>query len=391
MSHLFESFFIGGFEASSHRRPDHKQLDLIEGTRHFEYVAEDYRLLASVGIRTVRDGLRWHLIERAPHQYDWHSFLPMVRAARECSMQVIWDLCHWGLPHDIDIFSSAFVDRFAAFARAAAQLIRDETDAVPFYSPVNEISFWSWIGGDRRAFYPYKKGSGGRFKQQLVLASIAAIEAVRSVDTRARFVQPEPIIHIIPNPKIPNDDVKIAQYVLAQYESWDMLTGRLHPELGGAPQYLDIVGMNYYWNNQWMHKGYQLPLGHPEHRPLEWMLADVYARYGRPLFISETGAEGVSNAGWLRYVSGAVRGALQDGVPLEGLCLYPVMDYPGWEDNRHCECGLIEADRTWDEHRLRPVMVNQLKEEQASIARVLDGVSDRPSDQLSRNERLVLA
>ena len=37
---------------------------------------------------------------------------------------------------------------FARFAGAAAQIVRDETDAVPFYCPVNEISFWAWSAGD---------------------------------------------------------------------------------------------------------------------------------------------------------------------------------------------------------------------------------------------------
>jgi hypothetical protein len=33
------------------------------------------------GLLTVRDGLRWHLIEREPGRYDWSSWLPMLEAA----------------------------------------------------------------------------------------------------------------------------------------------------------------------------------------------------------------------------------------------------------------------------------------------------------------------
>ena len=25
---------------------------------------------------------------------------------------------------------------------------------------------------------------------------------------------------------------------------------------------------------------------------------------------------------------------------MEGLCIYPIIDYPGWGDNRHCHSGL---------------------------------------------------
>ena len=29
------------------------------------------------------------------------------------------------------------------------------------------------------------------------------------------------------------------------------------------------------------------------------------------------------------------------GVQVEGICLYPVLDYPGWENGRTCEVGLL--------------------------------------------------
>ncbi len=139
---LFDSFFMGGFDCATHRRRDGRRLDLTAATHHDVNTAADYRMLGEHGIRTVRDGLRWHLIEIAPGCYDWSSFLPMLRAAQQTRTQVIWDLAHWGWLDDIDIWTSAFIDRFARFARAAAQVVRGETDTVPFYVPVNEISFW---------------------------------------------------------------------------------------------------------------------------------------------------------------------------------------------------------------------------------------------------------
>ena len=35
-----------------------------------------------------------------------------------------------------------------------------------------------------------------------------------------------------------------------------------------------------------------------------------------------------------------VLAARRDGVPVDGLCLYPILDYPGWDDDRHCPSGL---------------------------------------------------
>ena len=113
MQGLFESYFLGGFECSTHRRRDGRRLDLIAATGHDRAVLLDYRAMLDHGIRTVRDGVRWHLIETAPGRYDWSSFLPMLRAAEEVGVQVVWDLCHYGWPDHLDIWRPAFIDGFA--------------------------------------------------------------------------------------------------------------------------------------------------------------------------------------------------------------------------------------------------------------------------------------
>jgi hypothetical protein len=119
---LFRSFFMAGFECSTHRNKRRHRLDMIAATHHDMLAHEDYRQLAEHGIRTARDGVRWHLIETRPGYYDWSSVLPMIRAAERAGTQVIWDICHYGWPDDLDVFAPAFVDRFARYAAAFARL-----------------------------------------------------------------------------------------------------------------------------------------------------------------------------------------------------------------------------------------------------------------------------
>jgi len=340
-SNLFASFLIGGFECSTHRHRDGRRLDLIAATGHDRNAAADYAMLAPHGIRTVRDGLRWHLIESTPGHYDWSSFLMLLRAARDTGTQVIWDLCHWGWPDDLDIWSPAFVDRFARFARAAAQVVRDETDAAPFYVPINEISFWSWAGGSLAYINPMAMGRGNELKAILVQAAIGAIEAVRDVDARARIVHAEPVIHVVPRSDHPYDIQSARSYTLAQFDTLDFLSGRLRPELGGRPDYVDIVGVNYYLHNQWVDRDLPIAVDDPRYRPVAALMADVFERYGRPLFVAETGIEGDLRPVWLRIIAHEVAAARKAGVSIEGTCLYPILDYPGWDDDRHCETGLF--------------------------------------------------
>ena len=370
MAGLFQSFMMGGFECATHRRRDGLQIDVLESTGHAAQAAGDYRLLREAGIRTVRDGFRWHLIEAgAPGVYDWSSFLPMLAAAQAEGTQVIWDLCHWGVPRGLDVFSPEFVTRFEAFAGAAARVVFEHSGGaagpVPFYCAINEMSFWAWVGGDVQAFAPHAEGRGPELKQQLARASLAGMRAVRAVDPRARFVQAEPLIDIAPEyldaKAYPLILEHAAKHTESQFQAWDLLAGRLDPEIGGAEEMLDIIGINYYWNNQWVHGGDRKPPGHPDHKPLHIMLLELWRRYGRSIMITETGAEAGADVGWLGYIAAEVRQAIREGVPMEGICLYPVMDYPGWDDERHCRCGLIAVDEAWHGRRLRADLVNELK------------------------------
>src|SRR5205823_2687815 len=79
---------------------------------------------------------------------------------------------------------------------------------------------------------------------------------------------------------------------------------------------------------------------HPLYRPLREMLLELYDRYHRPLFMAETGAEDSARASWLRYVCDEVKAATAEGGPFHGICLYPILNHPGWVDDRHCHNGL---------------------------------------------------
>ncbi|WP_182086466.1 glycosyltransferase [Aureimonas sp. ME7] len=351
---LFRSFFQGGFESSTHRRAhDRRRIDMIAASYHDRFAGADYRALQGHGIRTVRDGLRWHLIEPEPGRTDWTSLEAQLAAAETTGTQVVWDILHYGWPDDLDIWRPEFVTRFTRFAAEAARRIGARTDGVPFYAPVNEISFFAWGGGDAGYLNPFFHGRAHELKVQLSRAAISAMEAILAVDPSARFVHADPVINVATDPGRPHEAAHAEGHRQAQFQAWDMIAGRAWPQIGGREALLDIVGVNYYYNNQWIHGGPPIDWGHPLYKPLRAILAETYARYGRPIFIAETGTEGERRAEWLRYVAQETRAAMRLGVPVEGICLYPVLDHPGWDDERYCPNGLLrfsaeEARRTAD-------------------------------------------
>lgn len=336
------SWFMAGFEGSTLKFNDGRRVDAIASSGHDRHCLDDYQRLARLGIRSVRDALRWHLIEAVPGEYHWESARPMLEAAAHLGTQVVWDLCHFGVPDHVDIFSPGFPAQLADFAEAAAKLRASLSDAVPWWAPVNEISYWAWAGGRGNHFWPGAPERDDELKDQLIRASIAATRRLREVDPRARFVATDPLIHITDGGIVNDRSRREREY---GFHAWDALSGARRPDLGGDASTLDVVGVNYYARNQWLVAD-RRPVGMGDwgYRPLRMLLQDVWDRYQRPIMISETGAEAPNGPGWLRYVAGEARAAMSAGVEVVGLCVYPCMDYFDWVNGRQCPCGFISFD-----------------------------------------------
>jgi hypothetical protein len=145
--------------------------------------------------------------------------------------------------------------------------------------------------------------------------------------------------------------------------------------------------VNYYIHNQWLHnpagkESVILVPSHPHHLPLRYMLREVYERYGRPLFVSETGIEDDVRPAWLRYISGEVRAAIRLGVPVEGICLYPILNHPGWEDDRHCRNGVWDYADAGGGRDAYPPLMDELRHQQEEFARLFAGraTAEEPLD-----------
>jgi hypothetical protein len=365
----FRTFFMAGFECSTHRTEDGRRLDLVSSTRHDLHAMQDYARLRGVGIGVAREGLRWHLIASRPGQLDFTTVEPILDAARAHDVQVIWDLCHYGWPDWLDVWSEEFVLRFAELAHAFVHFLRERSAEPIVLTPVNEISFFSWAAGEQGIFYPYAKRRGGELKRQLVRAALAAIDAAWAADRSVRVVHTDPVINVIPHPRRPQDRERAAQYTQAQYEAMDMLAGRAAPELGGDPRYVDLVGLNYYHDNQWYYAlGRKLPRDHPDYKPLHVLLLAWAERYGRPLLLAETGIEGSLRPGWLRWVCEEVRALRAEGGDLLGLCLYPIVNHPGWTNDRHCHNGLWDYADPAGERPIYEPLAKELRRQMKRFA-----------------------
>jgi hypothetical protein len=349
----FSSFVMGGFECTYSLNEHHERLDLLASTRHDVLCREDYRLLKSIGISTVREGFAWQKIDKGNGVYDFSRFEEMIAIGKEEKIQQIWDLNHFDFPNDLDIFSDDFVERFAEYSKHIIKLLRKYTDEQLYICPVNEISFFAFIGGDAGAWAPHQIGRGIELKKQLVKASIAAMDAIWEIDRNVRFIQVDPIFYRTPKKPITKAKIKVArEFIDGKFQAWDMLSGVINPELGGHPKYLDILGCNYYYYNQeWITSvgendtaTYEtIPLYSKHRITLGTMLKQVYLRYKRPMIVSETGGWGELRPKWWRKIFNELDRARRR-LPIYGVCVYPVIDRPDWNDGHLTNSGLWDFE-----------------------------------------------
>lgn len=365
---LFRTFFQAGFECSTHKLPNGRRLDLLASTKHDVFAAHDYRRLREFGIRTIRIAARWHLIEHAEGIFDFDSLTGFLDAAEAAGVEILLDLLHFGWPDHVDVFSPAFKTRFARLTFELTKYLKRKRYSCHIFAPINEASFLSWAGGEEGYVNPCTIGRGDELKRNLIRAAAASSEVLLNEVSNARLIAPEPLIHIAGDPDIPGDEIEAAMYTEAQHQSWDMLSGRVAPELGGKPEYLDVLGVNFYDRNEWVHNSEPLSRDDPRYRPLRDMLREIWVRYQRPIFISETGTEDCGRADWFNYVCDEVFAALSAGVPVRGICLYPILNHPGWDDDRHCLNGLFDYADAAGNREVHWPLADALRKQQQRFA-----------------------
>ena len=345
---IFPTFFISGFECSTFLWKDKNRRNLITETQHDRFVDSDYAMLRHLGIAVSREGIPWPLIDKNG-VYDFSCIDPMIAAMNTNKILPIWDLCHYGYPDDLDPFSDAFTDRFAAYCKAAAAYVIPKLTGPYFFTPINEITFFSFCGGEWGWIAPYKNTREERhtLRRALCKAAIAGVKAIRQVEPAARMVNIDPLVQVVAPLHRPDlNEAAWKETYVDTFLAWDILYGKEHPEYGGAPEILDIVGANNYsfgqmeYREQGPHAA--LPPDDERIKPLCDLLRTVWNRYHRPMIIGETSGMNEGREDWLRDVMEESLAAVNEGIDLHGICLFPAVDMPDWHTGQWLRNGLCD-------------------------------------------------
>lgn len=345
---IFPTFFLSGFECSTFLWKERGRRNLSAETQHDRHAQEDYRILHDLGIAVAREGIPWPLVDRNG-ALDFSSIDPFIEAMNAVKVVPMWDLCHYGYPDDLDPFSDAFRDRFADYCRAAAEYVMPRMRGPHFFTPINEITFFAFCAGEWGWVAPYCNKREDRMRLRLALcrAAIAGVKAIREVDPEARMVHMDPLVQVVA-PRDRPDQIDAANHetFIDTFLSWDILYGKEYPEFGGTPEILDIVGANNYSFGQmeYREQGPHAALKPDDDRikPLCELLEAVWERYRRPMIIGETSGMGRGRAAWLKDVMEESLAAVNLGMDLQGICLFPAADMPDWHTGAWLHNGLCD-------------------------------------------------
>ena len=179
--------------------------------------------------------------------------------------------------------------------------------------------------------------------------------------------------------------------------AFDIIGGTKHRELGGSPEVLDIVGVNNYSFGQ---MEYREPGPHaalephdPRIRPLVDLLETASKRYGRPMIVAETSGLHGGRPDWLNDVVEESLAAVNRGMDLHGVCLFPAVDMPDWHNGQWLHNGICDLEPQPDGVLKRvpfPPYVEALRHWQRELNRATS-LDDDPFDQPVNLEDIIAA
>jgi beta-glucosidase/6-phospho-beta-glucosidase/beta-galactosidase len=344
--------WMTGFECSTFPQIGMDELSL---TQHDRFWGSDIVRAVEAGCRTIRYGIRWHVVNPQPQVWDWASVDGPMELMRHLGIEPVVDLFHFGVPAwmGTGVMSSIFPDLQAELCAAFAR----RYPWVRWYTPTNEPYIMAQFGGETGAWYPYEHGLNNfvtalRNVARGLCEGWAAIRDVRD-DARLMISDTCEYWHALDDRVRERADLMNERRFL-MHELYGGRVGRDHPlrewliehgmDRGDLdwfeenPATLDVIGLDHY-----PHSEHELStdadgdlVDRP--RPLDGQLGPAelcrqyFARLGRPMIFAETGAPGddATKIAWLDRLVDQVRQVRAEGVPLIGITWWGLIDQVDW-------------------------------------------------------------
>jgi beta-glucosidase len=344
---MAETFlFTTGIENSYPTLPDGTRVDQMAQCQHTTRWEEDFALVRELGVQALRYGPAYYLTHLGADRYDWDpADAPMVRL-RSLGIEVIADLCHFGVPDWLGGFQDpAFPVLFAEYARTFAR----RYPWVRYYTPVNEIfvcasfsalrGWWNECEQSDRAFV--------HAIRNMCMAHELAVEAILSERPDAVIVQSESLEYF--HERHESARAHVEHWNALRFLALDLTLG--HSLAPGVAAYLHEHGVPSHEltffrerravGQRWLGTDFYPTCEHAVAQPGEWrtmrrgkgyrrLATEYWERYGIPLFHCETNRTSTVASRWLTQQWNDVTALRVAGIPVHGFTWYSLTDQIDW-------------------------------------------------------------
>ena len=193
-----------------------------------------------------------------------------------------------------------------------------------YFTPINEASYFAWAAGSVRPLCPPHDGAGVRAEGMLGACGLARHCQDPGICTKRSHRERRSHLQCRGSPACFSTRARRGRSL--QRQGRVSVHGHVvrppAARLGGSRACLDIVGINYYWTNQWeLGKSDQaLAPDDPRRLRLGALVRRVAQRYGGEVLVSETAALGSARADWIDELSRTAVELRAAGIKLSGMC-----------------------------------------------------------------------
>jgi beta-glucosidase/6-phospho-beta-glucosidase/beta-galactosidase len=366
--------FATGIENSYPTIAGGARIDQMDKCGHYARWEQDFALVRDTGLSALRYGPPYYRIHTGPHEYDWGVADAQMHALRDLGIEVIADLCHFGVPSWLGGFQdAAFPVLFAEYARAFAR----RYPWIRFFTPVNAI----FVGAScsaLRGWWNECQASDAAFVRALrnmCMAHELAVDAILSERPDAIIVQAESIEHF-------HAAGRRAQHHADRWNgiknlSLDLTMG--HELAPGMARYLNENGvtsndLSFFrerraLGQRWLGVDY-----HPSSEHLiaftgrrsvsRWpmgftrLASSYHQRYDVPIFHCGTNRVSEEAVEWLDVQWAELMTMRAGGIPVTGFTWYPLTDQIDWQHALRVERNDVHPVGLYDlARRIRPAGV----------------------------------
>jgi len=329
---------------------------------------EDLERFAALGLKALRYPVLWERVApRRPDDQDWSWTDERLARIRDLGMRPIAGLLHHGSgPRYTSLVDQSFPELFAAYARAAAERYPWVEDWTPVNEPLTTARFSALYGH----WYPHLADEHlfwAALMNQIQGVRLAMRE-IRKVNPAARLVQTEDLGRTYSTKAVKHQaDFDNAR----RWMTWDLLCGQVTPghvlwdrldgfglgdqlrQLAEDPCPPDVLGVNHYLTSERFldHRLEHYPperhgrnafmrfadveavrVALPAPAGLEGVLDEAWARYGRPLAITEShnGCTREEQVRWIRDAWDAAQRLRSRGVDVQAITAWALLGTFDW-------------------------------------------------------------